>query len=152
MPFTNKLKDGEEILFGPVVSELEPKGRGQSELHQITAAPTASRTVAITNQRILVATGSRAVTIPNDNVIVVHLGKTKTKSGQPVYTLLRAYRTSNQVAQLDIPGLDSSAKARLEQIFPNAEIRIHTNYRGVWIVGIIAVLVGLGTLAVMLLR
>ena len=152
MPFTNKLEAGEEIIFGPVVTDLELKSGRQSDLHQITAAPDANRTVAITNQHILVATGSRMITIPNDNVRLIYLGQQKTKSGRSTYTLLRAYRTSNQVAQLDIPGLDESGKARLGEIFPNAEIQVRSGKRLIWVVGAVVLLGVLLTLAILLLR
>jgi hypothetical protein len=140
MPFGNKLEAGEEFVFGPVVSDLQPKSGGRSELNQITASPEAARTVAVTNRRILVATGSRATAIPNDNVLVVHLQQSKTKSGRPVYTLLRAYRTNNQVAQLNIPGLDENGKARLAELFPNAQIQVHTVNTLAWAIGALILL------------
>jgi hypothetical protein len=84
--------------------------------------------------------------------MVVHLEEKKTKRGKPTYTLLRAYRTSNQVAQLDIPGLDESGKARLAEIFPKAEIQVRAGNRLAWMIAAVILLAILVTLAMLFLR
>ncbi|MDH5507289.1 MAG: hypothetical protein OEZ02_08720 [Anaerolineae bacterium] len=116
-----KLKDGEEIVFGPIrstqTSALSVRASDEGE-----ATHTSQRTVCVSNRRVIVESGDAVITLPNQDVKRVVIKQNTSKTDANTFNLLRVESKFGQKIKLEIPGIGLERQAELAAIFPYAAV------------------------------
>lgn len=118
-----ELQDGEKMVFGPVTFTRTTSVSGGAGPAQQSAAKTNGETIGITDQRVIVEdlnSASKTKIVPNDEVLKVYV-KRKTKNGRTTITLTKVQSAGGNY-KINMKGLPEQAEAKLQELFPNAEL------------------------------
>lgn len=125
-----QLSSQEEILFGPAQKIKESTLGYQSVARANSVTHEQLRTVAITNERIVIETGDACITVPNKDVVYLIIKKNKRhKTAMKSFNLVQAYSRGGRKVQLNIPGINTNKEILLSEIFPNATIQENKGLR-----------------------
>ena len=140
------MQAGEEIVFGPVTSTKTTSVSGGGGASQGSLSRTVGRTVAVTDQRIVIEDTqdpTKSTTVPNHEVQKVTI-KRKKRGEQVTITIAKVETATGSTVKVDLPGIDARREAQIGEVFPNAEV---AEAKGLPTAAIIAIIV-VGLLAV----
>lgn len=117
------LEAGEEYVFGPVISTKTTSMSGGAGASQGSVSRSTSRTVGVTNHRIIIKDekapqGSQ--NIQNSDVRKVFVKK-RVKNNVTTMTLVKVETASGSVINVDLKGIPSAQEERFSEVFPEAD-------------------------------
>ena len=118
-----KALEGEEIVFGPVRSTKDSSLPVHVEENHEEITHTSFRTVAVTNQRVVVEEGDSCITIPNVDITAIVIKHHNPKSGKASISLVAVESKSGLHVRLNMPNLPHDCEHDLMAIFPNASFK-----------------------------
>lgn len=141
------LRAGETYVFGPVTSTKNTSMRGGAGGVQGSTSRSSSRTVAVTNHRILIddskaSGGPRS--IENTDIVKVFVKK-RTKNNVTTLTLVKVETASGSVIDLNLKGIPTVREELFGETFPDATFeQVKAGSKGIIIVAaVVAVLIAL---------
>lgn len=126
-----KLREGEEILFGPTRRAIESAImlKAQDDSQRVTH--TSYRTVCITSTRVIVESGDRHIHYPNKEIRTVRIEYKKNKAKEITgFDILNVRTRSGITVKLDIPSVPPDEETLLAAIFPIADIKSNQGITG----------------------